>query len=105
VAELKTKPTPARVDSFLAGVPEARRWHDCAAVDIACLIRAGADLDFRTPLGLSTLSMALLIGRYDAAEALIDAGARPSPAAATKLLAGKKDDPRLAALVKRVRSK
>jgi ankyrin repeat protein len=77
----------------------------CPAAVVRRLVRAGADLHFRTSLGISTLAMALLVENYDAAEVLIDAGARLSPEAASKLLAGKKDDARLVALVKRARGK
>jgi len=77
----------------------------CPAAVVRRLVRAGADLTFRTSLGISPLSMALIVGNYDAGEALIDAGARLSAEAASKLLAGKKDDARLVALVKRARAK
>jgi ankyrin repeat protein len=77
----------------------------CPPAVVRRLLRAGADLQFRTSLGISTLAMALIVKNYDAAEVLIDAGARLSPEAASKLLAGKKDDPRLVALVKRARAK
>jgi len=77
----------------------------CPPAVVRRLVRAGADLTFRTSLGISPLSMALIVGNYDAAEALIDAGARLSAAAASKLLTGKKDDARLVALVKRARAK
>src|SRR5260370_30829394 len=77
----------------------------CPAAVVRRLVRAGADLQFRTSLGISTLAMALIVKNYDAAEVLIDAGARLSPEAASKLLTGKKDDARLVALVKRARAK
>jgi ankyrin repeat protein len=77
----------------------------CPPAVVRRLLRAGADLQFRTSLGISTLAMALIVKNYDAAEVLIDAGARLSPEAASKLLTGKKDDARLVALVKRARAK
>jgi uncharacterized protein len=77
----------------------------CPPAVVRRLLRAGADLQFRTSLGISTLAMALIVKNYDAAEVLIDAGARLSPEAASKLLTGKKDDARLVALVKRARTK
>lgn len=77
----------------------------CPPAVVRRLVRAGADLQFRTSLGISTLAMALIVKNYDAAEVLIDAGARLSPAAASKLLEGQKDNARLVALVKRARAK
>jgi ankyrin repeat protein len=77
----------------------------CPAPIVRRLLQAGAERDFRTPQGFTPLSMALLLGNYDAAEALIDAGARLSAEAAAKLVDGKKDDARLMALVKRARGK
>ena len=77
----------------------------CPAPVVKRLLKAGADWKFRTPQGFTPLSMSLLLGNYDAAEALIEAGARLSPEAAAKLLEGKKDDARLAALVKQARGK
>jgi uncharacterized protein len=77
----------------------------CPPAVVRRLLRAGADIHFRTSLGISTLAMALIVKNYDAAEVLIDAGARLSPEAAGKLLTGKKDDARLVALVKRARAK
>ncbi|HEY6323271.1 MAG TPA: ankyrin repeat domain-containing protein [Thermoanaerobaculia bacterium] len=77
----------------------------CPPAVVRRLLRAGADLRFRTSLGISTLAMALLVKNYDTAEVLIDAGARLGPEAASKLLAGNKGDARLVALVKRARAK
>jgi ankyrin repeat protein len=77
----------------------------CPAPVVHRLVTAGADLKFHTSLGISPLSMAFITENYDAAEALIDAGARLSPEAAAKLLESKKDDARRAALVKRARGK
>jgi ankyrin repeat protein len=81
----------------------AAQW--CPAPIIRRLVKAGAEIDYKTNLGHSALSMALLMSNYDAAEALLDAGARLSAEAAAKLLENKKDDTRLAELVKRGRSK
>jgi ankyrin repeat protein len=77
----------------------------CSAAVVRRFLRAGADLHFHTSLGIAPLSMALIIRNYDAAGALVDAGARLSPEAAAKLLTGKNNDPRLVALVKRARAK
>jgi uncharacterized protein len=77
----------------------------CPAPVVRRLIRAGADMNFRTSLGISPLSMAFIVGNLDAAEALIEAGARLSPETAAKLLEGKKDDARAVALVNKARGK
>jgi ankyrin repeat protein len=77
----------------------------CPAPVVKRLLKAGADWKFRTPQGFTPLSMSLLLGNYDTAEVLIDAGARLSSEAAARLLEGKKDDVRLAALVKKARAK
>jgi len=68
------------------------------------LVKAGADMKFRTSVGFTPLSMAFLVDNLSAAEALIDEGARLSAEAAAKLLEGK-DDPKYVALVKRARGK
>jgi ankyrin repeat protein len=78
---------------------------NCPAPIVKRLLKAGAQIDYKTAQGYSALSMALLLGNYDAAEALIDAGAKLSAEAAAKLLENKKDDAKLAELVKRARSK
>src|ERR1700720_4450092 len=107
---LETPKILAMIDVLLA--PGARGLsplmvavQQCPPAVVRRLLRAGADLQFRTSLGISTLAMALIVKNYDAAEVLIDAGARLSPEAASKLLTGKKDDARLVALVKRARAK
>ncbi len=74
---------------------------NCPPAIVRRLVKAGAQVDYHTAQGYTALSMALLLGKYDAAEALLDAGARLSPEAAGKLLENKKDDAKLAALVKR----
>lgn len=75
----------------------------CPGPILRRLVQAGAEVDAKTNLGHSALSMALLMRNYDAAEALLEAGAKLSPEAATKLLENGKDDAKLAALVKRAR--
>lgn len=72
----------------------------CGSLVIKHLIAAGAKLDSRTPQGFTPLSMALITKHYDAAEALIDAGARISPQAGDKLTQGS-EDARLKDLVRR----
>jgi hypothetical protein len=78
---------------------------NCPAPIVKRLLKAGAEIDYKTAQGYSALSMALLLGNYGAAEALVDAGAKLSAEAAAKLLENKKDDAKLAELVKRARSK
>jgi|GEM_PF-1563303 len=77
----------------------------CPAPVVRRLLKAGADINFRTSLGLSPLSMSFTLGNLDAAEALIDAGARLSPEAAGKLLKDHQDDKRRVALVKKASSR
>lgn len=72
----------------------------CGALVVQHLVKAGAKLDSRTPQGFTPLSMALITKHYDAASALIDAGARLSPDAARKLTEGS-DDAQLKDLVRR----
>lgn len=93
----------AKVDEAPGAVltPLVVAAQNCPPAIIRRLIKAGAQVDYHTAQGYTALSMALLLGKYDAAEALLDAGAKLSPEAAGKLLENKKDDPRLAALVKR----
>lgn len=74
---------------------------NCPGVVVRRLVAGGAKLDARTPQGFTALSMALLLSNYDAATALIDAGARLSPNAAQKLLKGHESDKVRAALLKR----
>jgi ankyrin repeat protein len=77
----------------------------CPAAIVRRLLRAGADLKFKTSLGISPLSMAFIVGNLDAAEALIEGGARLSPEAAGKLLKDHQDDARRVALVKKAQGK
>lgn len=77
----------------------------CPAPVVRRLLRAGADLKFKTSLGISPLSMAFITGNLDAAEALIEGGARLSPEAAAKLLKDHQDDARRVALVKKAQGK
>lgn len=76
----------------------------CEAPIVHRLVKAGADMKFRTSAGFTPLSMAFLVDNLSAAEALIDEGARLSAEAAAKLLEGK-DDPKYIALVKKARAK
>ncbi len=77
----------------------------CQAPIVKRLVRAGADMNYHTPQGFTPLSMAFIVSNYDAAEALIDAGARLTAEGAAKLLDGKKDDARRVALIKRATGK
>lgn len=77
----------------------------CPAPVVLRLVQAGADLKFKSPLGFTPLSMAFIVGNRDAAEALIDSGARLSAEAAAKLADNKKDDARYHALLKKAQGK
>ncbi|MEO8671896.1 MAG: ankyrin repeat domain-containing protein [Tahibacter sp.] len=77
----------------------------CPPSVIKRLVKGGAKLDVRTPQGFTPLSMALIVERYDNAEALIDAGARLSAEGAKKLLADAKGNERLIKLIKRASAK
>jgi len=76
----------------------------CEGSIVHRLVKAGADMKFRTTAGFTPLSMAFLVGNLSAAEALVGEGARLSAEAAAKLLEGK-DDPKYIALVKKARAK
>jgi len=67
------------------------------------LIAAGAEVDYKNTLGQTALVNALVMSNYEAAEALIGAGAKLSAEGAAKLLENRKDDPKLAELVKKAR--
>lgn len=73
----------------------------CPRSVIDAFVKAGAKLDSRSPQGFTPLSMALLVSNLDAAEALVDHGARLSPEARQKLFPEAPTDARVAALVKR----
>lgn len=74
----------------------------CPPIIIKHLLAAGAKLDARSAQGFTALSMALIVDNYDAADVLIEAGARLSPEAGKKFLTGTSDDnPRLVELVAR----
>ncbi len=73
----------------------------CPRPVIDAFVAAGARLDARSPQGFTPLSMALIVKNLDAAEALVDHGARLSPEAVRKLFPEPPTDERLAALVKR----
>jgi len=72
----------------------------CPRPVIETLVKGGAKLDGKSPQGFTALSMALLVSNFDAAEALVDQGARLSPEAKAKLLDGATDS-KLIALVNR----
>ena len=73
----------------------------CPRPVIDALVKGGAKLDARSPQGFTALSMALLVGNVDAAEALVDQGARLSAEARAKLVTEPPTDPRVMALLKR----
>lgn len=78
---------------------------NCPPEVVRRLVKAGADLNARTPQGYTPLSMALIVENYDAADVLIGAGARLSAEAAKNLMDGEEKNARLAAIVKRARAK
>ena len=92
-------PQPSELSALMAAA------QSCPAPVVRRLVRAGADMKFKTSLGYTPLSMAFIVGNLDAAEALIEEGARLSPEAATKLLESKKDDARRVALINKARGK
>lgn len=73
----------------------------CPGPVVLRLVKAGADMKFKSSLGYTPLSMAFIVNNLDAAEALIDSGARLSAEAAAKLADHKKDDARYHKLLKR----
>lgn len=75
----------------------------CPAPIVKRLLAAGAEVDYKNTLGQTALVNALIMSNYEAAEALIGAGAKLSAEGAAKLLENKKDDPKLAELVKKAR--
>jgi len=77
----------------------------CPPVVVKRLLDAGADIEARSPQGFSPLSMALTVRNLDAAELLVDRGARLKPETVRKLFSGADLEPRLKALVKRASGK
>jgi uncharacterized protein len=77
----------------------------CTPGVVKQLIAGGAKLDQRTPQGYTPLSMALIVGKYDNAEALIEAGATLSAEGAAKLTEMGAGNARMLALVKRATAK
>lgn len=77
----------------------------CTPAVVKRLIAGGAKLDQRLPQGFTPLSMALIVGKYENAEVLIDAGARLSAEGAAKLKEGAEGNQRLLDLVKRASAK
>lgn len=93
------EPSPAELSPLMVAAQQ------CPAAVVRRLLKAGADTKFKTSLGISPLSMAFIVGNLDAAEALIEGGARLSPEAAGKLLKDHKDDARRTALINKARGK
>jgi len=77
----------------------------CPRPVILRLVKAGADMKFRSSLGYTPLSMAFIVQKLDAAEALIDSGARLSAEAVAKLKDKHTDDARYQALLKKAAAK
>ncbi|HET9315188.1 MAG TPA: ankyrin repeat domain-containing protein [Vicinamibacteria bacterium] len=73
----------------------------CKAPVIARLLKAGADVEQRSPQGFSPLAMALIVKNFDAARALVEHGARLSRESMAKIFPEAPADPEQAALVKR----
>jgi ankyrin repeat protein len=73
----------------------------CKAAAITRLLKAGADSEQRSPQGFSPLAMALIVGNFDAARALVDHGARLSRESMAKIFPEPPTEPEQAALVKR----
>jgi ankyrin repeat protein len=73
----------------------------CKAAAVTRLLKAGADVEQRSPQGLSPLAMALIVNNFDAARALADHGARLSRESMAKIFPEPPADPEQAALVKR----
>jgi ankyrin repeat protein len=88
------------VDDFGLGVL-LMAAQKCKAAPVTRLLKAGADMEQRSPQGFSPLSMALIVKNYEAAGALVDHGARLSRASIAKLFPEPPAEPELAALVKR----
>lgn len=77
----------------------------CPAPVVLRLVKAGADMKFRSSLGYTPLSMAFIVQNLDAAQALIDSGARLSAEAVAKLKDNHKDDARYQALLRKAAAK
>ncbi len=92
---LPNEKTPSELSALMV----AAQW--CPAEIVHRLVKAGADMQFKTSLGQSPLVMAFILGNYGAAEALIDEGARLSAEGAAKLLKDKEGDAKRVALLKR----
>jgi ankyrin repeat protein len=75
----------------------------CPAPIVERLVKAGADINAPTEQGYTPLAMAIIVHRYDNANALIDAGARLSDSAAHKLLDGQDQDAELQRIIARAR--
>jgi ankyrin repeat protein len=88
------------VDDFGLGVL-LMASQKCKGPVVTRLLKAGADAEQRNPQGMSPLAMAFVVQNYDAAEALVDHGARLSRASIAKLFDEPPADAKAAALVKR----
>lgn len=77
----------------------------CPAPVVLRLVKAGADMKFRSSLGYTPLSMAFIVNNLDAAQALIDSGARLSAEAVAKLKENHKDDAHYQALLRKAAAK
>ncbi|MCQ4164939.1 ankyrin repeat domain-containing protein [Tahibacter harae] len=95
----------ARADDSGMMPPLILAAQQCTPAVVKRLIAGGAKLDVRLPQGFTPLSMALIVGKYDNAEVLIDAGARLSAEGAAKLSEGQQDNAKLMSLVKRATAK
>ncbi len=91
-ANIRTNHPDGRSVLFIAA-------QNCPSSIVKRLLKAGADHDKPTEQGFTPLSMALILSNYDAAEALIEAGARLSEETSAQLLAGNPDDARLKKLL------
>lgn len=92
-----------KAPSELSALIVAAQW--CSAEIVHRLVKAGADLNFKTSLGQTPLVMALILQNYPAAEAMIEEGARLSPEGAAKLLKDKEGDAKRVELLKRAQAK
>jgi hypothetical protein len=92
-----------KAPSELSALMVAAQW--CSADIVHRLVKAGADIEFKTSLGQSPLVMAFIMENYGAAEALIEKGARLSPEGAARLLKDKEGDAKRVELLKRAQAK
>jgi len=74
---------------------------DCSGAVVAHIADLGTVLDFRDPLGATALEIALKSDAFEAADVLMERGARLTPAAAKRVLLSKRQDLRRPDYVKR----